>query len=366
MSVRSRLEDGRSDSSGLPSWADRYLDVLGLVSLHCIAVLTALLADVEAFWADERITAGLVRENTAWDFLVQQPQWPPHLPTWFLVPELAGFEVTIWVSILAFAATVYPTYRLGNHYAGEATGFYAANLVAVSPYLAAQGSWMRMYAPVTALLTWGLWLAVDERPRPAAACMVTAALVHPFAVFGPLWLLIRRVRDQGWPAGPRLSTLGLLPTAIVVTAVLVRGPAFNPQSTGIHHGIAPEFTHVFLTPTASLLGAPHMLLQAGLMAILVGLVAAELDTDNDLLLWIVLPVVGIAAASYLLTPVFRLKYFGFIAPAVAVLVAMTGRNHHWSVGWTRTTVVLLLLALSWAQRLILPAIVSRRFMLWFT
>jgi len=331
------------------------------VWLCLVSVAAARLADRQQYWIDEKITRELVHRWTAWELLTVLPQYQPHLPTWYLLPEYAGVGVTLLVSLAALPVTVYAAIRAAQTVYGDANaGFLAGSLTAVSPFLATQAGWLRMYAPVTAFLSLGLWLTLDDRYRAAAIPVVTACFLHPFAVFGAVWFAGVALRDRDTVAGLATLTVGGLPTVLLV-AINTSSTGLTQQSTGVGHGIAPSLLKIVLTPVSSLVGTPHYQFQiaAALAATLVLLWPLP---DRRIAAWILLPVVGIPAASYLLHPVFRLKYFGFVAPAVAVLCANPQRSQQNKIILAGS--IGLLLLLSWLFRPA-PAIVSRRFMFWF-
>lgn len=326
-----------------------------LAAVHLLAVVTPLLADETAYWRDEEIVVELTQAHDVWGFLVGWPQWPPHFPTWFVLPELAGYDVAVAVSVLSLPATVYPTYLVGRRYGDAWTGLGAASLVAISPYLATQASWLRMYGPLTALLTWGLWLGLAARWRRAGGCMAAAALVHPFGALGAAWLTLWLLVRGGHTRALRIVGLGMLPAAGVLVGVLARGMAFTNGTTGIFHGIAPGVVRLALLPLSTLAGTPHTLLQITLMLVATGLLAVSIRPARGVGLWVLLPTVAIVGASYALHPIFRPKYFGLLAPAVAVLVATS--RHRRLLG----LLLAVLVAGSWYQRLSAGALVSRRF-----
>lgn len=339
----------------------RTLRVASLVVLHLLAFGAVLLADVDAFWVDERVAYDLVTGYTALELLVDAPAWPPHYPTWFVLADVVGLEAAIWLSRLSLPALVYPTYRLGERYAGEDAGHQAAFLVAMSPYLAAQAGWLRMYGLLTALLTWGLWLALEGARRRALALFAMAAIVHPFGAFGALWFALSHARRRVDRRTLALVATGLLPlVATLAYIVSQQGLAIGP--TGVVHGIAPGALRIVLTPATALAGSPHNLVQVSLLLVGTALLATG-DHDRELVAWVLLPLVALTVVSYVVAPIYRVKYYGFTAPAVAVLLAGLDRNR-----WIRAAAGACFgaaLLLSWMQRLEIPAIVARRFIFWF-
>lgn len=326
-----------------------------LLVLHEIAFFAVGLADVESFWVDERIARDLITGHSTLELLTTLPTWPPHFPTWFAFASVVGIPAALFVSQLAHVATVYPTFRLGEAVASERAGLVAAAWVALSPYLAAQAGWLRMYGVLTALLTWTLWWGYSRQWARAAVAAVAAALVHPFGVFGGLWLAL--VGGGRWR---RRFLLALAPAAVAGAYVLSQqGLSVGP--TGVHHGIAPGALRIVLTPLSTVAGSPHSLVEAALLLVATALAAVGCR-DRRLVLWVALPVVVVVGVSHGIAPVYRLKYFGYVAPAVAVLLAAQPQRRLRAVVAACVGVAL---GLAWLWRLTLPAIVGRRFMFWF-
>lgn len=329
--------------------------------LYGISLILVQFADRGQHWVDEQITRELIHRWNVWELLTVLPLHQPHYPTFYLLPELAGWQATRFVSLLALPVTVAATARAARalDYPPRAA-FLAAALVATSPYLAVQASWIRMYAPLTALLTVGFWLALASSYRRATVVMMAAAVLHPFGAFGPVWLALNLARRHRWRSAAGIGVLGCLPAGLFV-ALRTGGRAINTRTTGMGHGIEPSVVELALTPVSSVVGSPHLLVQVTAVA---GLTLLLLFPRGDVRVWawVLLPVVGISLASYLVHPVFRLKYFGFIAPAVAVLAAdpQRGRYHRGLIGLYFAG----LLVVSWVLRSA-PTIVSRRFIFWF-
>lgn len=329
--------------------------------LSLLSTLYVIQAGRDREWVDEQITRELIGRWDWWELLTVLPLYQPHYPTYYLLPELAGWEATIVVSMVSLPVTVYATCRAAqsvhdSFHAGALAGVF----VATSPYLGTQATWIRMYAPMTALLSVGLWLGLEERYRSAAIAMLAAAVLHVFGAFGAFWLAIIAFREHAYRTSVTLLSLGSLPAAGLLW-LNTRDVGITQQSTGVGHGIAPGPLEIILTPVSSLVGSPHYLFEVVGVAIVSAILVTTL-VDVRVWAWVIAPVCAISAASYLVHPVFRLKYFGFLAPAIAILLVSPDRD-------TRVQVVLVivvtgLLVISWLQRL-MPAIVTRRFMFWF-
>lgn len=336
------------------------VDRITLFALHELALATVFLADIQAFWVDERVSLRLLSNNAPIDLLLGAA-WPPHFPTWFVLADLLGVEATLLLSKATMVALVYPTYRLGRHFADRSAGYRAAFLVALSPYLAAQAGWLRMYGLLTAVLTWGLWFAVDGRDRLAGGCFTVAAVLHPFGVFGAAWWVTQRLVTD-WRLLNTRSVIAAFAPIGVTLGWVVSQQGLNIGPTGVFHALQPGLLRVVLTPVTALVGSPHMLVQVVLVLVATaGIVATR--ADWRLVLWIVLPVAGLTVGSHLVTPLYRPKYFGFVAPAVAVVISTGGSGR---VRQLTANCTLTLMGLAWLQRLLIPAIVARRYLFWFT
>ncbi|MFZ0889099.1 MAG: glycosyltransferase family 87 protein [Candidatus Binataceae bacterium] len=82
-----------------------------------------------------------------------------------------------------------------------------------------------------ALLTWGIALAEEERPRPGGAMLAAAIMIKPFATLGALYLILRR----------RLDALGWMIAAGVVLLILPMlffGPRSFDVTVSYLHAVA--------------------------------------------------------------------------------------------------------------------------------
>lgn len=323
--------------------------------------LAVAVADRNPLWVDEQITRELIQRWTVWELLTVLPAWQPHFPTWYLLPELAGWGAASLVSLVALPVTVYATIRAALAvYDRPDAAYIAGVLVATSPFLSVQAGWVRMYAPLTAVLTVGFWLGLDARYRQAAVAMLAASLMHVFGAFGAVWLALHAFRRGRRRLAVGVGIAGCLP-AFLLLALNTTSEGVTAQSTGMGHGITPGLLEVVLTPVSSLLGSPHTSIQV-VGVLVVTLLLLVPYSDRRVVSWILLPVVGIPLASMLVHPVFRLKYYGFVAPGVALLVAHPRRSR-WHQAAVSAVIVGLLL-LMWLQRQI-PVLVTRRFIFWF-
>lgn len=333
--------------------------------LMVLAALAALYANAgRKFWVDEKITIGLVRKYDAVGIITELPLYQPHLPTWYLLPEFAGFELTIGISIVAFSLTALATLYLGRVVMTDELAFLSAVAVALSPFIALESSWLRMYGILWCLTTWTLYFGYSGQYWRSIATGWVAAVIHPFGLFAPVWVGVVLVGRRELTAAKLLS---LVPSA-VPTAVLLwvnfSDKGLTKRSTGMGHGIEPDAFRLFLTPISSLVGGPHWLPHAVFIVALSAVFLWRLDVRRhwELVAWIALPLVGITVASYTLLPVYRLKYFGLLAPAVAVLLWAGADDRR-----EQTLIGGLLFVSTWLgwYNVILPALVARRFNFWF-
>lgn len=333
--------------------------------LMVVAAAAALYANAgRKFWVDEKITVGMVRKYSALEIVTELPLYQPHLPTWYLLPEFVGFEVSIGISIVAFSLTTLATLYLARVVLADDLAFVSAVTVAASPFIAIESSWLRMYGVLWCLTTWTLYFGYTRQYWRSIGTGGLAALIHPFGLFAPVWVGVVLL-------GRRELTLRqfgtLVPSAVPTAALLwvnFSEKGLTQRSTGMGHGIEPDAFRLFLTPISSLVGGPHWLAHAVFVVALSVVFLWRLDVRRhwELVAWIALPLVGITVASYTLHPVYRLKYFGLLAPAVAVLLwaSSDGRRERWLIGG-------LLFVSTWLSwyNVILPALVARRFNFWF-
>lgn len=332
---------------------------VGRIGLPAVALGVALLTD-RGLWGDERHVLENIASWTPVELVTELPQRKAHFPTWYFVPELLGFDVTLWLSLLAAPVAVYATLRAGEVLFDRRSALLAGGLMTLSPFLAEQSGWLRMYAPLTAVMAVGLWLSLERRWRAAAMACVAASTLHVFGWFAPAWLAAVSIRERPRYAAGVLAA-GSAPNVVLFAYKGLLNGAASTSSTNVSHGVAPSLLKATLAPLAALtggVGLGWLYVPAAVLAFALVLYPA----DRRLLAWVGLPTVGIALGSYLFWPVFVIKYYGFVAPAMALLAVDTRKPRR-----QRATVVgsmALLMALSWIARLD-GAWVARRFWLWW-
>jgi hypothetical protein len=270
------------------------------------------------YWVDERIVLRLIERWGPAGILLELPVSQPHYPTWYLLPELAGPAAAEAVSAACMPLTVWWTIGAAEELYDERSALLAGSLVALSPFLAEQAGWLRMYAPLSALAALTLRLALAGDGRSALPSLAAAAL-HPF---GSLLVAWNAAVSRDRASGAGLAAAGLAAAAYAVLKLTKTGdtPGRPPMvdKTGVGHGVVPPLYELLSAPAAALGGSPRF--RAGVAgAVLVGAVAAH--TDRRVAAWAWGPPLAIAAASALVHPVWELKYMGMVAPAVAVGVA---------------------------------------------
>lgn len=318
-----------------PETSTRHLDALSpptlafirselpALAIAAVGLLAVLLGDRADPWGDEHITIRLVEQFTPWEILTVLPTRQPHLPIWYLLPEFAGWEVTAAISAVALPVTVYATVRAGRVLYGHRPALMAGALVALSPFLVEQAGWMRMYAPLTALMALGLWFTLESRWRAAAGSLLAAAAIHVFGWFGPAWLSIVTARDR-----PRFAVgllfAGSIPGLFLASVKHLPSAGLSTQTTNMGHGRLLTYIDMGLIPTLSLSGAFIPVWFIPGIIVLSGLIFYR--SNPTLQQFVALPILGISAATWFLHPVYVIKYFGFVAPAVALMAVDPEKN----------------------------------------
>lgn len=306
------------------------------VAIAVLSLVSAYLADQQQLWVDEKITVNLVTRWSPVELITVLPHHQPHLPTYYLFLDIVGFWAGSVASVVAFPVTVLATIQAGRElFTSRTRAQMAGYLVALSPFLATQAGWLRMYSLLTALLTVGVWQTLADNDRRAGACFLIGCLIHPFAIFPLGWYLgtVYR-RRRSIPFDLRHVALGMGPLAALIVLKFLRGgPGFSGFSTGVTHGDLPSVLEIGILPVSALVGAHYTSGQA-LLAVLLTVAMLYPLPDTRILTYSVLPVAGVIGVSYLLHPVFQPKYFGFIAPAVALLLVHPRRSwvHRYVLG----------------------------------
>jgi hypothetical protein len=330
-------------------WSRR---TLALFSLLPVAIMQS------PYWGDELIVLKLVGRWGVRGVLAELPVHQPHFPTWYLFVELGGPYAAEAASVACMPLTVWWTVGAAKELYDSESASLAGMVIAVSPFVASQAGWLRMYAPLTALsaLALRLVLAGDHR-SPLAA--LAAFSLHPFGLLLVLWeAAVGRTRSSVHAflaAAGASAAYGLL--KLTKTGDTPgRPPAVD--RTGVGHGVVPEWYELAAAVGASLAGSPRF--RAGVAAAAV-CSAVALHTDRRVALWSGGYVLALLAASALVHPVWELKYLGVVAPAAAVGLA-DPRSGRWR--WAGVAAFAALAALNlYLARLGAP--VAHRMYLWF-
>lgn len=309
------------------------------VLLGVLIGVTAFSADFIVFgtpYVDSRITMDLIHRYDVWGILLNLPIRQPHYPTWYFLPELLGFDVTLLLNSAFFTVSsllvVLTARRLYGSYFSQ---YFAAALITFSPFMATQAGWLRMYAPLSALVAAAIYLKTTDRRIPALVFSLLAAVVHPFGIFIAMWTALWLWgRSERRLAGV-LATLPVLWGAAFIalnylSIYRVDGEASLSNGLSYTGGNAPGLLEIVVAPVSSLTGSPVVASHVALALIITVIVLAS-GPRRDLLLLISGSVLSITVASYLLVPVFKLKYMAVISPAVALVLVDDKRPVRWQV-----------------------------------
>ncbi|PSQ31968.1 hypothetical protein BRD16_00315 [Halobacteriales archaeon SW_6_65_46] len=305
------------------------------------AVLRFAGLGVEGLWIDEIITIRFLAEYTPVQLLTAIPSRQPHLPTYYVALDLwrglfgAGAVTLRFPSAVAGTLSVPVAFLLVRRLYDSTAGLLAAVTIALSSYHIADAQAVRMYAAVTlgVLASTYLFARLDDGRRLIAAYLASTLFtlsLHPFAVFLPLIHATVLATDRVAPTVERTWTTPdtRWPVAVALFPVLVVG-VFGVASflSGARLTfVATPGPREIATVLGSFLGQWPWPWNAvvggscGLLA-LVGLWAGRREPATRLLAcWLVVPVFGLLAVSYLATPVLYDRYAVVAAPALPFLV----------------------------------------------
>jgi 4-amino-4-deoxy-L-arabinose transferase-like glycosyltransferase len=331
-------------------WAGRLSLAFGVVVLAAAGLRWWGLG-AKSLWFDEAYSV----------FVAQQPlleiprllrAYDTHPPLYYIVLHLwttlfGKSEVAVrFPSVIASVGVVALTFLLARRVAGDRVGILAAILIAFSPFQITAAQEARMYPFLTLFGLGGsyaLWLALEEGKRrywTAYAVLTLLALyTHYFAFLlvltHVLYILLvdrSRARIRTWMLCLGLMAvayLPLLPTLILHVTTAIARPNFRPDvsigaltdlmgllsfggglfgmGTYFQRGVLPlEFRAAILLPFVLLIAAGAAGLGGRRRAYMLGY-------------WL-LPVVIIAAVS-LRWSMFYERYFSFVLPPFAILLA---------------------------------------------
>lgn len=122
-------------------------------------------------------------------------------------------------SVLAMCATAAGVALIGRRLAGPRAGLLAGLVLPLLPIVQRFAQEGRSYALVCALVTWGSWLLWERRWAAYAGVMLTACLLHEFAVLqlAAHALTVRRPWPRGWSIAAGCVLAGVAPLALFST-----------------------------------------------------------------------------------------------------------------------------------------------------
>ncbi|WP_193767671.1 glycosyltransferase family 39 protein [Halorientalis pallida] len=326
-------------------WRDRYVIALaGVVLLGAALRLYGL--GVESIWVDEAITLRFVRNHGPLELLWVIPSKQPHLPPYYVFLD-------VWVALVGTSATAvrFPSavfgilslpvlYLLGRDLFDRPTGLVATLVFAVAPFQLYYAQETRMYSLWTVLTLCSflafLWLRRRPTRRLAAGYVVatlSTAAVHPFGLFvvvtqGLVLLVDNLLAGDGIEIGEltaleraQAACWALLAPILVVGVLKLESAVagFNfisPPGPGRVAGTVVEY---FTTASGT-----AALAVAALVAVGVALALRSRPFGRErrlLIVWALVPVLGLVAVSYLVTPLFWERYTITATPAWVLLAA---------------------------------------------
>ncbi|MBI4278765.1 MAG: glycosyltransferase family 39 protein [Armatimonadetes bacterium] len=307
-----------------------------------------------SLWIDEVYSVTVATDSLA-GILKTVGQVDPHPPLHFLLLHawirLGGYGET-WVRVLSALSglgTVGVTYLIGRRLLGAGGGVLGMLLVAAAPFQVMASQEARMYALlalVTVLCAYSLWEAVHGAgPWWWPVYGVSAALAFYTHYFGALVVVghglflaltgARRAIWRAWAAATALATVLFAPWLPVLWLQLHKGLAWPPWRASADEGaLSRVFT--MLAYGGSFPGLPGYFVGGGASSLdllllaspFVALIAAGIATLRErkeallfLLAWLITPLGVPFVLSVWGVPVFDARYFSFLVPPLALLMA---------------------------------------------
>jgi len=321
--------------------AVRWADLVGLTALVALAAVLRLEGIGTWYWVDEALSVGIARHSLA-DI--------PHLllrdgspPLWYLLAHVwtSAFGTTAAAThalSLVFGVAIVPIgWFAGRRRLGERAGWFAASLLAISPFVTYFSRETRMYSLVALLgvVVAATYVAafVDSRPRAHLAFAVALlALVysHNWGLYTgvacavalvPLWLAASERRA--------LVRRAAIAFGIVAVGYVPWLPTLRSQvrNTGAPWSYTPSARGV-VSELAALFRDERVLLVLALVAAagLFPLVSARRWTRDALVatsfaILVVVPV-GIGWALAHVEPSWATRYLAVVVGPVVLLLAM--------------------------------------------
>ncbi|AQL42033.1 hypothetical protein BV210_04570 [Halorientalis sp. IM1011] len=331
--------------NGRIDWRSRYTVALaGIVVLGAALRLYGL--GVESIWVDEAITLRFVANHGPLELLWVIPSEQPHLPPYYVFLDLWVAAFGTGATAVRFPSAVFGIlslpllYLLGRELFDRKTGLVATLVFAIAPFQLYYAQETRMYSLWTllTLLSFLAFLWLRRRPSRrlaagyAVATLATAA-VHPFGLFvvvtqGVVLVVDRLLAGDGL-VGSGLTTLERTHAACwaLLAPVLLIGllkldsavAGFNFISPPGPERVAGTVIEYFTTAGGTAELAVGLLVAVG---VALALRSWPLGRERRLLVvWALVPVLGLVAVSYLVTPLFWDRYTITAAPAWVLLAA---------------------------------------------
>lgn len=300
---------------------------------------------------DESITVQMVRQYGTLELLWEIPVHQPHFPLYYVVLDVVGqvtgsIAHTRVLSFLAGAALPAVVLVWFRTVTSDRRALLATLVLAASPLLIVQSRWLRMYALLTLTVCLGWWAAhrwLDGgSPWAFAAGAVVTIGLHPFGMFAVgaqlAWLAWEQWLDE-WRPGFRRILAGVAVLATAAAAFLaarildVQGTGtIDRQNMHVSYAAQPVLRALVL-PLTTLTGTLHTWHAIAVIALVAGwlcyrTVETRLWTSRPgrmALVW-VWGSLGLLLLAQAVRPVLMLKYVGWLAPGVALWLALVVPN----------------------------------------
>lgn len=302
-----------------------------------VAIAVLLASTSVAFWpvfGDERLLLEWVTTQP-WSRVALSTHIKfPHYPPYYLVVKAWGsilpVETVRVVSVAASVGTLLVTYDIGRRRWGRYVGGVAVVLLALSPLFAIQSHWIRPYPIFALLVCLSWWCILRERVRWVAWATVATLVVwwHLFGVVfvGAQLVWLAYQRTWHWPA------LAAVVANMAASGVLILGRiqgAGGLRSGGrniTHVTTPPGIVDLLVTPGALVMGGFGFSVQAVAIVVVSAMALLGLRRRPALALWVGVPLLSVAVGS-MIEPVYQLKYFSAVAPAVVLAISAWLRQY---------------------------------------
>jgi len=339
---------------------------VGLAAVLVVAAALRLYAlGRESLWMDEVYSVTDAVRFTTVELLTVLPVVKNHGPAYYVLLRgwigVAGLSEAMLrlPTALAGIATVAVVYAVGAELFDRETGLLSAALLALSPFHVAHSQAVRMYGFVGLLTALSFYFLVrlgrtDDRRWIAGYVLATALLVytHPYGVFVILagnayvWWRLGVGADVAHTARRWVATqaaLGalLLPYGLVLVDRLLAtaGGTYtpldwrSPPGASTLLGTPIRYLGYPIHSASLLVGVPVVVALVGLAVLRISdgtagslrdrvrVRAADREAASLLGVWLVVPVAVPAALSYLLSPIYGVRYTIGASLALFVLLA---------------------------------------------